>query len=138
MTVDCVTPAHIERTPENEHTRQPKATPTLKPTASQHTAKIYELRTAIVDKRCTAMSKPSRTGVCTEQNLNAQTTIKTKETAPAVNQGGEKTEEQSNKRATLYKVPHARTAITFRANGKYEGLRAYSRIPLHFRKDVLV
>ena len=100
MTADRVKPAHTKRTPENERTRQPKATPTLKPTASQPTAKIYEPRSAVVDKRSTTTLKPSRTGVCTKQNLNAQSTIKTKETVPAVNQRGEKTEEQSNKRAT--------------------------------------
>ena len=82
------------------------------------------------------MSKPSRTGVCIKQNLNTQSTTRTKETVPEVNQRGEKTEEQSNTRATLYKTSHARTAITSRANGRYEGIRTYSHIPLHLRKDV--
>ena len=39
VTADRGKLAHIECTPENERTRQPKATPTLKPTASQPTAK---------------------------------------------------------------------------------------------------
>ena len=88
VTADHVKPAHIERTPENERTRQPKATPTLKPTALQPTAKIPEPRTVVVDKRSTTTSKPSRTGVCTKQNLNAQSTTRTKEKVPEVNQRG--------------------------------------------------
>ena len=40
LTADLVKPAHIERTPESERTRQPKATPTLKPTALQPTASL--------------------------------------------------------------------------------------------------
>ena len=40
VTADRVKPAHTERTPKNERTRQPKATPTLKPMTSQPTAKI--------------------------------------------------------------------------------------------------
>ena len=47
-----------------------------------------------------------------KQNLNAQSTAKTKETVPEVNQRGEKAEKQSNTEATLYKAPHARNALT--------------------------
>ena len=82
--------------------------------------------------------RTSMTRVCMKQNLNARSTIMTKETVPADNQRGEKTEEQSNKRAILHKAPHARMAITSRANGRNEDLRTYSRIPLHLRKDVPV
>ena len=113
----CISNARLK----NEGTRQPKATQTLKPRASQPTTKIYEPRTAVIDKRSTTTSKPSRTGVCTKQNLNAQSTIKAKEKVSAINQRGEKTEEQSNKRVTLYKAPHAGTAITSRANGELTG-----------------
>ena len=65
-------------------------------------------------------------------------TVYDKDKVPEVNQRGEKTEEQSNTKATLYKAPHARTAITSRANRRYKGIRAYSRIPLHLRKDVRI
>ena len=61
---------------------------------------------------------------------------RTKEKVPEVNRRGEKTEEQSNTKATLYKAPHARTAITSCANWRYKGIRTYSRIPLYLRKDV--
>ena len=44
--------------------------------------------------------------------------------------------EQSNTKATLYKAPHVRNAMTSRANGRYDGIRTYSRIPLHLRKNV--
>ena len=50
--------------------------------------------------------------VCMKQNLNAQSTAKTKETVPEVNQRGGKAEKQSNTEATLYKAPHARNALT--------------------------
>ena len=43
-TAERVKPAHIECTPEKKRTRQPTATPTLKPTASQPRAKVYEPR----------------------------------------------------------------------------------------------
>ena len=107
MTADRVKPEHIERTPENEHTRQSKATTILKPTASQLTAKIQEPWTVVVDKRSTTTSTPSRAGVCTKQNLNAQSTTRTKETVPEVNQRGEKAVEQSNTRATPYNARNA-------------------------------
>ena len=68
-----------------------------------------------------------------ERTVYDKDTIK----VPAVNQRGEKTEEQSNKRATLYKAPYSRMAITSCANQKNEGLRTYSCIPLHLRKDCL-
>ena len=136
MTAVRVKPEHIERTPENEHTRQSKATTILKPTASQPTAKIHEPWTVVVDKRSTTTSTPSRARVCMKQNLNAQSTARTKETVPEVNKRGEKAVEQSNTRATLYKAPHARNATTSHANVRYEGIQTYSRIPLHLRKDV--
>ena len=126
LTADRVKPAHMERTPENERTRQPKATPTLKPMALQPTAKIHEPRTVVVDKQSTTTSKPSRTGVCTKQNLSAQSPTRTKEKVPEVNQRGEKTEEQSNTKATLYKVPHARNAITSHANRRYQNIFTHS------------
>ena len=134
VTADRVKPAHIERTPENEQTRQ--STAILKPTALQPTAQIHEPQTAVVGKRSTTTSMLSKVGVCTKQNLNAQSTAKTKATVPEVNEQGEKSEEQSKTKVTLYKAPHARNATTSRANGRYEGIRTYSRIPLHFRKEV--
>ena len=104
VTADRVKPAHIERTPKNEHTRQSKATAISKPTALQPMAKIHEPQMVVVDKRSTTTSTPSRARVCTKQNLNAQSTARTKETVPEVNQRGEKTEEQSNTRAKLYRA----------------------------------
>ena len=102
MTAHHVKPAHIERTPENEQTRQ--WTAISKPTArSQPTAKIHKPQTAVVGKRSTTTSMPSKAGVCTKQNLNAQSTAKTKATVPEVNQRIEKPEEQSNTKTTLYK-----------------------------------
>ena len=134
VTADRVKPGHIERTPENEQTRQ--STAISKPTALQPTAKIHEPQTAVVGKRSTTTSMPSKAGVCMKQNLNAQSTAKTKATIPEFNQQGEKPEEQLNTKATLYKAPHARNAMTSRANGRYKGIITYSRIPLHLRKDV--
>ena len=69
-----------------------------------------------------------------KKNSNAQSTLQTKETVTEVKQRCDTTEEQANKRLTLYRVPHARTPIT--SNGKDEGLRTYSRIPLHLRNNV--
>ena len=86
VTAVRVEPAHIERTPENEHTRQSKATTISKPTALQPTAKIQEPRMVVVDKRSTTTWTPSRAGVCTKHNLNAQSMAITKETVPEVNQ----------------------------------------------------
>ena len=77
------------------------------------------------------MTTPSEAGVCTKQNLNAQSRAMTKATVPEVNRRGEKPEEQPNTKATLYKEPHAR-----RDNGRYDGIRTYSHIPSHLRKDV--
>ena len=134
VTADRVKPAHIERTPKNEQTRQ--STAISKPTALQPTAKIHEPQTAVVGNRSTTTSMLSKAGVCTKQNLNAQSTAKTKATVPEVNEQGEKSEEQSKTKVTLYKAPHARNATTSRANGRYEGIRTYSRTPLHFRKEV--
>ena len=99
-------------------------------------AKIHEPRTVVVGKRSTTTSMTSKAEVCTKQNLNAHSMAKTKETVPEVTQRGEKAEEQSNTKATLYKAPHARNATTSLANGRYEGIRTYSRFPLHLRKDV--
>ena len=62
--------------------------------------------------------------------------MKTKATPPEVSRRGEKPVEQSNTRATLYKASHIRNATTSRANWRYDGIRTYSRIPLHLRKDV--
>ena len=136
VTADRVKPAPIERMPENEQPRKLTATAISKSTALQPTAKIHEPRTAVVGKRSTTTSLPSKAGVCSKQNLNAHSTAKTKETVSEVNQRGEKAEEQSNTKATLYKAPHVRNATNSRANGSYEGIRTYSRIPLHLRKDV--
>ena len=107
-----------------------------KTTVKRPTAKIHEPHTAVVGKRSTATSTLAEAGVCAKQNLNAQSTAKTKATVPAVNRRGEKPVEQSNTKATLYKAPHVRNATTSRANGRYNGIRTYSRIPLHLRKDV--
>ena len=131
VTADRVKPAHIERKPENECTRPCRATTTSKPMASKPMAKVREPRTAVVGARSSTMSKPSRTEVYTKTNSSAWSTIQTKETVPAVKQRCDTTEEQSNKRPTLYRAPHARTPITSRSNGKEKGLRTYSRIPLH-------
>ena len=109
-----------------------------KTTAIRPTAKVHEPQTAVVGKRSTATSTPSEAEVCTKQNLNGQSTVKSKATAPEVSRRGEKPVEQSNTKATLYKAPHVRNAATSRANGRYDGIRTYSRIPLHLRKDVLI
>ena len=98
-------------------------------------AKILEPPTAVVGKRSTATSTPFEAGVCTKQSLNGHSTVKTKATAPEVSRRGEKPGEQSITKATLYKA-HVRNATTSRANGRYDGIRTYSRIPLHLRKDV--
>ena len=134
VTAIHVKPVHIECTPENEQIRQ--CTAISKPTALQPTAKIHEPQTAVVGKRSTTTPMPSEAGVCTKQNLNAQSTAKTKATVPEVNQRGEKPEEQPYTKATLYKAPHVRNTTTSRANGRYDGNRTYSRIPLHLRKVV--
>ena len=39
-------------------------------------------------------------------------------------------------KATLYKAPHVRNATTSHANGRCDGIRTYSQIPFHLRKDV--
>ena len=102
-----------------------------KTTAMRPMAKIHEPQTAVVRKRSTVTSTPSEAGVCTRQSLNGQCTVKTKATAPEISQRDEKPVEQSNTKATLYKAPHIRNATTSRANGRYNGIRTYSRIPLH-------
>ena len=86
VTADRVKVAHIEHKPENECTRQRRATPTSKLMASKPTAKVREPRTAVVGARSPTTSRPSRTEVYTKKNLNAQSTIQTKETVPAVKQ----------------------------------------------------
>ena len=101
--------------------------------AKRPRAKINEPR---VGKRSTTTSTPSEAEVCKKQNLNAQSTAKTKATVPEVNQRGEKPVEQSNTKATPYKAPHVRNNTTSRANGRYDGIRTYSRIPLRLKKDV--
>ena len=106
VTADRVKPAHIERMPEDEQTRQ--------------------FTTAVVGKRSTATSTPSEAGVRTNQSLNGQSTVKTKATAPEVSRRGEKPGEQSNTKAILYKAPHVRNATTSCANGRYDGIR-YTR-----------
>ena len=128
VTADRVKPAHIELSPEDEQTRQ--STAMSKTTAIRPMAKIHEPQTAVVGKRSTATSTPPEAGVCTKQSLNGQSTVKTKATAPEVSRQGEKPGEQSNTKATLYKAPHVRNAM------RYDGIRTYSRIPLHLRKDV--
>ena len=106
VTADRVEHAHIERTPEDEQTRQ--STAMSKTTAIRPMAKIHKPQTAVVGKRSTATSMPSEAGVCTKQSLNGQSTVKTKATAPEVSRRGEKPMEQSNTKATLYK--HIRNA----------------------------
>ena len=56
--------------------------------ALQHTAKIQEPHTAVVGKQSTNTSMPSKAGVRTKQNFNAQSTAKTKATVPEFNQRG--------------------------------------------------
>ena len=103
VTADCVKPAHIERTPDDEQTRQ--STAMSKTTAIWPMAKIHEPLTAVVGKRSTATSKPSEAGVRTNRSLNGQSMVKTKATAPEVSRRGEKPGEQSNTKATIYKAP---------------------------------
>ena len=138
VTADHVKPAHIKHKPENECTIQCRATPSSKPMASKPQAKFREPQTAVVGARSPTTSKPFRTEVYTKKKSNARSTIQTKETVPAVKQRCDMTEEQSNKRPTLYRAPHTRMVITSRANGKDKGLRTYSRIPLHLRNNVPV
>ena len=126
VTAERVKPAHIESTPKNEQTRQ--STAMSKTTAKRPTAKIHKPL-----RRTT--STLSEAGVCTKQNLNGQPTAKTKAAVPAVNQRGKKPVEKSNTKATIYKAPHVRNATSSHANG-YDGIRTYSRNPLHLRKDV--
>ena len=78
VTADRVKPAHIERTPENEKIR--RSTAMSKTTVKRPTAKIHEPQTAVVGKISTTTSTPSEAGVCTKQNLNAQSIAKTKAT----------------------------------------------------------
>ena len=129
VTEDGVKLAHIERTPENEQTRQ--STAMAKTTAKLPTAKIHEPQTAVVGKRSTTTSTISEAGVCTKQNWNGQSRAMTNATVPEVDRQGEKPEEQSN--TTLYKALHVRNTMISRANGRYDGIRTYSRIPLHLR-----
>ena len=82
VTADRVKPAHIERTPENEQTRQ--STAMSRTTAQWPTAKIHESQTAVVGKRSTTTSTPPEAGDYTKQNLNAQFMTKTKATGPEV------------------------------------------------------
>ena len=83
-----VKPAHTQRTPEDEQTRQ--LTAMSKTTAIRPMAKIHEPQTAEVGKRSTATSTPSEVGVCMKQSLNGQSMVKTKATAPEVRRRGEK------------------------------------------------
>ena len=99
-------------------------------------AKVLEPQTAVVGRRSTATPTPSEAGTCRKQILIGQSTVKTKATALEVSRRGEKPGEQLNTKATLYKAPHVRNATTSCANGRYDGIRTYSRIPLHLRKDV--
>ena len=91
--------------------------------AKRHTQKIHEPQMAVVGKRGTTTSAPFEAGVCTKQNLNGQSTAKTKATVSEVNQRGEKPVEQSNPMTALHKAPHVRNATTSRANGRYDGIR---------------
>ena len=134
MTADRVKPAHNERTPEDEQTRQ--STAMSKTTAIRPMAKIHEPQTAVVGKKSNATSTPSEAGVRTNQSLSGQSTVKTKATAPEGSRRGEKPGEQSNTKVILCKEPHVRNATTSCANERYDGIRTYSRIPLHLRKDV--
>ena len=124
VTAHCVKPAHIERTPEDEQTRQ--STAMSKTTTIRPMAKIHEPQTAVVGKRSTATSTPSEAGVRTNQSLNGQSTVKTKATALEVSRRGEKPGEQSNTEATLYKATHVRNATTSCTNGRYDGIQTYS------------
>ena len=90
VTAQTVSNLRISSTAENEQTRQSTVTAISKPTALQPTTKIHEPRMAVVGKRSTTTSMPCKAGVCTKQNLNAQSTAKTKERVPEVNQRGEK------------------------------------------------
>ena len=120
VTADRIKPAHIERTPEDEQTRQ--STAMSKTTTIRPTAKINEPQTAVVGKRSTVTLTPSEAGVCTTQNLNEQSMVKTKATAPEVNRRGEKRVDQSNKKATLHKASHVRNATTSRTNVRFNDI----------------
>ena len=76
VTADRVKPAHIERTPENEQTRQ--STAMSKTTVKRPMAKIHEPQMAVVGKRSTTTSMPFEAGVRTKQNWNRQSTAKNK------------------------------------------------------------
>ena len=78
VTTVRVKPAHIEGKPENDYTKQHKATTTSKPTAFKPSAKTSVPRTAGVGARSTTTPKPSRIGVDTEKNWHARSTIQTK------------------------------------------------------------
>ena len=127
VTADRVKPAHIERTTG-------QSTAMSKTMAMRPMARILEPQTTVVGKRSTATSTPSEAGTCTKQTLNGQSTVKTKATAPEFSRRGEKPGEQLNTKPTLYKVLHVGNATTSCANGRYDGIRTYSRIPLHLRK----
>ena len=73
VTADRVKPAHIERKPENDYTKQHKATPTSKPTASKPPAKTS---VGLPQTACsTTTPKTSRTGVDTKKYLLAPSTM---------------------------------------------------------------
>ena len=114
VTADRLKPAHIELKPENDYTKQHKATTTSKYMPLKPPAKTSVPRTAAVRARSTNTPKP---GVNTKKNSHAQSTIQTKETIPATDQQSNTTGEQSLKLPALYRAPHARAAIPSPANG---------------------
>ena len=68
--------------------------PKSKPTASKPTAKTREPWVIVARACSTTTSKPSRTGVTTEQNSNARSATQTEEAAPAISQRSDTTAEQ--------------------------------------------
>ena len=62
-----MTADHVKPAPENDYTKQHKATTTSKPTDSKPPAKTSVPRTAAVGARSTTTPKPSRIGVDTKK-----------------------------------------------------------------------
>ena len=84
VTAYPVKPVHIECKPENDSTQQHKATLKSKSSVSKPTTKTLEPRAAVVRACSTTMSKPSKTGVNTEKNLQSRCTTQTKEAVLAI------------------------------------------------------
>ena len=130
-----VTADHVKPAPENDYTKQHKATTTSKPTDSKPPAKTSVPRTAAVGAHSTTMPKPSRIGVDTKKF--ARTVYDTDKGNDSSDRSAiQHNREPSLKLPALYRALHARAAIPSPANEKYQGLRTYPHIPLHLRNDI--